>query len=53
MLLLTGIILFWAEKKTPKATGEVSSKSIFHRTIVQAIAILPGISEVDLLLLEH
>ena len=43
MLLLTGIILFWAEK-TPKATGEVTSRKAFFIGIVQAIAILQGIS---------
>jgi undecaprenyl-diphosphatase len=43
MLLLTGIILFWGEK-APKASGVVSTQKALYLGIVQAIAILPGIS---------
>jgi undecaprenyl-diphosphatase len=43
MLLFTGVILYWAEK-TPKAEGQVTHKKALLIGIVQAIAILPGIS---------
>jgi undecaprenyl-diphosphatase len=43
MLVLTGIILFWAER-IPKADGEVSNRKALFIGLVQAIAILPGIS---------
>jgi undecaprenyl-diphosphatase len=43
MLLLTGLILFGANK-TPKANGEIGTLKAFYIGIVQAIAILPGIS---------
>ena len=43
MLFLTGIVLFWAEK-TRESKGTVSNKKAFYIGIVQAIAILPGIS---------
>ena len=43
MLLLTGIILDWAER-APKAEGHVTNKKALLVGLVQAIAILPGIS---------
>ena len=43
MLVLTGIILFWAER-VPKTTGEVSNQKALFIGLIQAIAILPGIS---------
>jgi len=43
LLVFTGIILFWAER-VPKATGEVSNRKAFFIGLVQAIAILPGVS---------
>ena len=43
MLVLTGIILFWAER-IPKTTGEVSNQKALFLGLIQAIAILPGIS---------
>ena len=43
MLVLTGIVLFWAER-IPKADGEVSNRKALFIGLVQAIAILPGIS---------
>ncbi len=43
MLLLTGIILFWAER-VPKTIGEVSNQKALLIGLIQAIAILPGIS---------
>ena len=43
MLLLTGLILFGADK-TSKANGEIGTLKAFYIGIVQATAILPGIS---------
>ena len=43
MLVLTGIVLFWAER-IPKADGEVSNRKALFIGLIQAIAILPGIS---------
>lgn len=43
MLLLTGIILFCAER-APKSSEEVSNRNALFIGIIQAIAILPGIS---------
>ena len=43
MLFLTGIVLFWAEK-TRESKGTVSNRKALYIGIVQAIAILPGIS---------
>tara|TARA_Y100000389_G_C17468620_1_gene528112 strand:- start:2590 stop:3381 length:792 start_codon:yes stop_codon:yes gene_type:complete len=43
MLVLTGIILFWAER-VPKTTGEVSNQKALLIGLIQAIAIFPGIS---------
>tara|TARA_B100000989_G_scaffold296971_1_gene281450 strand:+ start:1982 stop:2773 length:792 start_codon:yes stop_codon:yes gene_type:complete len=43
MLVLTGIILFWGER-VPKTTGGVSNQKALFIGLIQAIAILPGIS---------
>ena len=43
MLLLTGIILFWAEK-IQSTSGKVSNRKALFIGLIQAIAILPGIS---------
>jgi len=43
MLLLTGIILFLAQR-TPKTTKKVSNQKALLLGLVQAVAILPGIS---------
>ena len=43
MLLLTGVILFYSDRATSK-DGVVNSKNAFILGVVQAIAIMPGIS---------
>ena len=43
MLLLTGIILFWAEK-IRRTSGKISNRKALFIGLIQAIAILPGIS---------
>ena len=43
MLLLTGIILFWAEK-IQRTSGKISNRKALFIGFIQAIAILPGIS---------
>ena len=43
MLCITGVILFWADK-AKKSTKDVSIKNALILGLIQAIAILPGIS---------